>query len=240
MAIILDASGSMLQRLGDRRRIDIAKDVLSTLGAEILPDGLPVALRVFGHDRPESCEQELFLPLAPLDRAAFAAAVERVQSVNLARTPIAASLRAAAGDLADAAGSRIIVLITDGEETCGGDPLAEIAALRAEGVEVRLNIVGFAIGDPATRALFETWAEAGAGAYFDAGDQAALGAAIEQATALPFVVLDAAGVEMAAGVVGGDPVPLPPGSYRLRVGDGPEQVVVIREGEEQRTVAGVP
>jgi hypothetical protein len=230
----------MLQRIGGERRIDIAKQVLQELGRDILPEGLPVSLRVFGHDRPDSCESELFLPLAPLDRASFAAAVDRVQSVNLARTSIAASLHAVADDLAGAAaGSRLVVLVTDGEETCGGDPLAAIAQLRAEGVDARINIVGFAVEDAITNQTFEAWAEAGGGQHFEAGDLDELRDAVEQAMGLPFTVLDRAGDEVARGIVGADPIELPPGEYQIVIGSGePRMPVTIQPGETATVVLG--
>ena len=140
--------------------IDLAKDVLKELGQSVLPNGLAVSLRVFGHDHPGSCENQLLLPLAPLDRGLFAAAVEGVQSVNEARTSIAATVRQAGQDLADISGSASIVLVTDGEETCGGDPMAEIKRLRAAGINTQLNIVGFAIDDARTRQLLGSWADA--------------------------------------------------------------------------------
>jgi hypothetical protein len=236
VSVILDASGSMLQRLGGERRIDVAKQVLRELGDNVLPEGLPISLRVFGHDAPGSCESELFLPLMPLDRSVFAAAVDRVQSVNLARTSIAASLNAVSGDLASVEGTRIVVLITDGEETCGGDPLAEIRRLREQGVDVRLNIVGFAIDDPALRQTFEAWASAGAGAYFDASDSPALGEAVRGATALSYAVLDEDGAEVARGIVG-EAIELPSGRYTIRFGGQIADVeVVLGPGETESLV----
>jgi Mg-chelatase subunit ChlD len=236
VSVVLDASGSMLQRMGGERRIDIAKKVLRELGENVLPEGLPVSLRVFGHDAPGSCESELFLPLMPLERGTFAAAVDRVQSVNLARTSIAASLRATPGDLAAAEGSKIVVLITDGEETCGGDPLAEIGRLRQDGVDARLNIVGFAIDDPALRETFEAWASAGAGAYFDASDFEALGSAVRDATALSYTVLDEAAVEVGHGIVG-EALELPPGRYTIRFGGQIDDVeVTLAPGETETLV----
>jgi hypothetical protein len=240
VSVILDASGSMLQRIGSERRIDIAKRVLRELGENVLPEGLPISLRVFGHDEPGSCESELFLPLMPLDRGTLTAALDRVQSVNLARTSIAASLRATSGDLAGAGGSRIVVLITDGEETCGGDPLAEITRLREEGVDVRLNIVGFAIDDSALRETFEAWASAGAGEYFDAGDSEALEAAVRGATALSYSILDESGAELGTGVVG-ETIELPPGRYIIRFGGEIADVeVTLRPGATESLVVGPP
>lgn len=104
-----------------------------------------------------------------------------------------------AEDLAGASGQKVVVLVTDGEETCDGDAAAEIAHLRAQGIDVRVNIVGFAIDDPTLQATFEEWAQLGGGAYFNATNARELDAAVNQALAAPFRVLDAAGAEVARG-----------------------------------------
>lgn len=218
--VILDASGSMLQRLDGERRIAIAHATLGKLVTETLPAGTPFALRAFGDDRPGSCETRLAAPLAPLDGRALAAQIDRVMPKNLAKTPIAASLRAVREDLASAEGQRTVILVTDGEETCGGDPEAEIAALRAGGFDVRVNIVGFAVDDAGLKETFRRWAETGGGRYLDAADARGLDAAVEAAVALPFRVRDAAGAVVAEGVVGGEAVTLPPGTYGVEIGDG--------------------
>ena len=49
--IILDTSGSMLERLGRQRKIDVARKVLTDLVTRRLPAGAPVAFRVFGARR---------------------------------------------------------------------------------------------------------------------------------------------------------------------------------------------
>ena len=178
--VILDASGSMLQRLDGERRIAIAHDALSRLVAETLPEGIPFAFRAFGLEA-DACRSELFTPLAPLDRRAAERAIRDVPAINNARTAIADSLTAAADDLADAGEPRVIVLVTDGEETCDGDPEAAIAAIRDSGIDIRVNIVGFAIDDAALAETFAGWAAAGNGAYFEARDSAALDTAMDQA-----------------------------------------------------------
>ena len=60
--IILDASGSMLQRLGKERRIDIARQTLRKLTSATIPAGTPFALRVFGRQE-NSCQTDLEIPL---------------------------------------------------------------------------------------------------------------------------------------------------------------------------------
>lgn len=231
--LILDASGSMLQVLDGKPRIQIARETLTNLTSNVLPVGAPIALRVFGHLEAGSCRTDLVLPLQPLDPTSVNATIAGIEAKNLAKTPIAASLRLVAADLAGASGQKVVVLVTDGEETCDGDPAAEIANLRAQGIDVRVNIVGFAIDDPTLQATFEAWAQLGGGAYFNANNASELDAAVSQALAAPFRVLDAAGTEVATGVVNSAAVDLPAGAYTLEILSEPVQqsAVTIGGGE---------
>lgn len=220
--LILDASGSMLKRLDGRRRIAIAKEVLTEAVREHLPAGTPVALRVFGHREVDSCRTDLEIPLGPLDPDRAVRTIAGIEAMNLARTPIADSLKAVERDL-EAAGGGMIVLVTDGEETCEGDPAAVLEALAERGFETSLNIVGFAIDDAELTGRFRAWAELGGGRYLAADDAAGLSEAIEAALRLPFVVYDQGGNQVALGQVGGEPVTLDQGIYRVVVRSRPQR-----------------
>ena len=63
--IILDASGSMLQRQNGERRIEIARRTLARLVADTIPAGTGFALRVFGN-READAAPILRSPLARL------------------------------------------------------------------------------------------------------------------------------------------------------------------------------
>jgi hypothetical protein len=215
--LILDASGSMLKRQQGKRRIAIAREVLTEAVSDWIPDNTPIALRVFGHREPNACRTDLEVSLAPIDRDALAATIAGVQAMNLAKTPIADSLAAAARDLSSAQGSVSILLLTDGEETCEGDPAEAIALLQEKGIDVTLNIVGFAIGDAQTEALFTEWATLGGGRYFSAADQAGLADAVNTALKVPFVVYAQDGSKVTEGLVGGEPAELEAGFYRVVV-----------------------
>ncbi len=214
--IILDASGSMLQKIGGQRRIDIAKQTLSKLTSSGIPAGTPFALRVFGREI-DSCQTDLDIPLSPLSAATVATKINALEAKNNARTPIGASLEKVTSDLASVKGERLVVLLTDGEETCGGDPAAAIAALTKAGTTVRVNIVGFAIEDPKLAVTFSHWASLGNGTYFDAKDAAGLGNALTQSMRSSFEVVTAQGQVVANGVTGGDAVSVMPGAYTVRI-----------------------
>ncbi|MDZ7706125.1 MAG: VWA domain-containing protein [Trueperaceae bacterium] len=177
--LILDASGSMFNRLDDGRyRIVAAKDALSTLISS-LPDNaeLNVGLRVYGSqlqatDEGSCQDSELFVPLEGFQRQDLLDEVRTTQARG--STPIAYSLEQAAADF-PAEGRKVIVLVTDGEESCGGDVRAVAERLSAQGVEIDLRIVGI---DLAERAIdsFE-----GLGTFENARSAADLAAALGRA-----------------------------------------------------------
>jgi hypothetical protein len=92
-----------------------------------------------------------------------------------------------------------------------------IQSLRDQGIDVTVNIVGFAIDDTALEVQFAEWAELGGGRYFSAQDQSGLSEAIEEALQLPFTVYDASGDLVADGLVNGEPVVLERGVYQVMV-----------------------
>lgn len=237
LEVVLDASGSMLQRQDGGRRIDIAKATLSGLLRDTVPDGTPFALRVFGHKEADSCRTDLEVPLAPLDKQSVLDLIDRIEAMNLAKTPIAHSLDLVESDLQGADGERVIILITDGEETCEGDPAAAIAALRGKGVDLRVNIVGYAIDDEALARTFADWADLGGGSYFAAGNQEQLAAALAAAAQPKFTVVDAAGTVLVRGLAGGDPVTLPAGTYEVRFGDGGGVVAATIRPEQETSIS---
>ncbi len=214
--IVFDASGSMLQKIGAKRRIDIARETLTHLTSQVIPAGTPFAMRVFGREV-NSCQTDLFIPVSPLNAATVAGQIAKLDAKNGAKTPIGASLAKAAEDLASVKGERLVVLLTDGEETCNGDPAAEIEKLQKSGLGMRVSIVGFAIDEPNLAVTFRQWAKAGNGAFFEANDAAGLSNALAQAMRPGFEVVDAKSQVVAEGVAGGETVKVMPGNYTVRL-----------------------
>ncbi|MGD2131780.1 MAG: VWA domain-containing protein [Maricaulaceae bacterium] len=229
VGVIFDASGSMLQRIDGVRRVEIARQTLGNLVTDTIPPGVGFSLRVFGHRESGSCRTDLELPLGPLDPAAASTAINGVEAMNLARTPLGASIDLAASDLAHVEGKRLLIVLTDGEETCEGDAAAAIESLRASGWDITVNIVGFAIDDAALQAEFAAWAELGGGAYFSAADAAELADALTRAVATSFTVRNADGEAVAEGRPG-ELIALPAGDYVVEWGADQSVPAVVAPG----------
>lgn len=231
--LILDASGSMLQKLDGKRRIDLAKSALTQLTQDVLSEGTPFALRVFGHKKPDACQTDLEIPFAPLNKAQAIQRIQSIQAKNLAKTPIADSLAKVGQDLATAKGQSIIVLVTDGEETCNGDPVAEINSLKKSGFDIRINIVGFAIDELMLREDFQRWARLGNGRYFDARNGKQLAVAIRESLHIPYQVISNNEV-IASGVANGSTINVPAGTHSVRLLSSPPRElgqITIKGGE---------
>ncbi|MFA5567840.1 MAG: VWA domain-containing protein [Trueperaceae bacterium] len=202
--LILDASGSMFNKLDDGRyRIVAAKDVLTQLIAA-LPEteGLNVGLRVYGWELrgsdPGSCEDSrLFVPIDGVDRQLLLDTVRNTQARG--STPIAYSLQRAADDLSGRTGTKVVVLITDGLEACGGDVRGAAEALKAAGVDLR--IIGFDL-DPRSAASFD-----GLGTFENAASAAELLSALNRAVAVAATVKEIPTYKVTVTLTrGGEPV----------------------------------
>ncbi len=156
--LILDASNSMWTKLEDGRpRITAAKQVLTDFvaGTADSPD-LNIGLRIYGSQirvgQPRACEDsQLFVPIRGFDRAALLKTIRDARAIG--STPIARSLELAAADLkALPAGGKVsVLLVTDGEETCGGNVAAAITTLKAAGANVDFRIIGIGLSAAAVK-----------------------------------------------------------------------------------------
>jgi 6-phosphogluconolactonase (cycloisomerase 2 family) len=149
VALILDASNSMWGQIEGKRKIDLAKKALTSL-IQDLPSNSQVALRVYGHRQPKElkdCQDStLLVPVGPLNKTRL---IEQVQAITpRGMTPLAYSLKQVLNDLGNAPGEKLVILVSDGKESCGGDPVAAVNALRAQGVDMTLEVPGGATAPP--------------------------------------------------------------------------------------------
>ncbi|MEI7770396.1 MAG: VWA domain-containing protein [Chloroflexales bacterium] len=216
---ILDASGSMNAAINGQTKINSAHEALGALVKD-LDSQVNVALRTYGRNRTQDCTDiQLVSPLGPLHRDALLAQINAIRPVSRSLTPIARSLAAISADLKDAKGSTLVVLLSDGEESCDGDPVAEATRLRIENPKVRVSVVGFDIAAE-SQARLAAIAAAGGGSYFGAADVKQLSTALKQTLGLTYHVFDIDGHEVGHANVS-ESITLPAGSYRVTIGDNP-------------------
>ena len=251
VALVLDMSGSMWGRVKGGTKADVARDVLGGL-ADTLPEGTALGLRVYGHRRKRDCDDiELLVPVGPVDPGTLRGAMAALEPTGM--TPIDRALRQAAEELAGLPGSKAIVLVTDGVESCQGDPVAAAASVASAGIGARVHVVGFDVGDtPAAIAQLREVAEAGGGSFFLAGDAEQLRGALEEAVALSWSVVDEAGRPVMSRSLSLESHQLMSGVYRLELRTEPTVVLeelrierdrvtvvdVVREGEGFRLELG--
>lgn len=142
--LVLDESGSMWAQLPEgRSRIEVARDVLS----EFLTgrDGqAPLGVIAYGHNRKGDCADiEVIAPVGPQDGTALSDRLRGLMPKG--KTPLADALRHAGMAIPLTAEEADIVLITDGLESCDGDPCAVAAELEQQGIPVRAHVVGFGL-----------------------------------------------------------------------------------------------
>ena len=181
--VALDVSGSMRQRAGPGERISRLDAAKAAIGEFV--DGLEgdrVGLVTF---------QSAALPMSPLtlDRVALARQVETVEPGLIADgTAIGLGLAEAINLLRDSpARSRVVVLLTDGENNAGEVPPLQAARI-AEALGVRVYTIGF---HGASRSaglvdvrLLRRIAEATGAAYYDAASRDELARAYDSVRAL--------------------------------------------------------
>ena len=247
--LILDGSGSMKRKIEGREMMATAKDVMSQIIKE-LPDNARVAMRFYGHrireGRSGDCQDsELVFPFGKIDKPRMLARVQALKA--LGTTPIAYTLRQVAGDFGSAPGEKLVILVTDGKEECGGSPSAVVQELVTKGIKIRLNIVGFALAEAAVRSEMDRVAKITGGKFYDAQNAKALRQAIQQSLAVPYEVHDAAGAKVAGGLTGETAISVPEGVYTVSVNaagtpivvpnvrvrhNGSTKVVLKKEGQE--------
>jgi len=107
--------------------------------------------------------------------------------------------------------------------------------LNGLGIDVQVNIVGFAVDDVMLKETFREWARLGNGRYFDAGGIDELKASLVATLEPRFEILDKGGERVAVGTVDGPPVEVEPGDYAVRLlhGSPPEErSITLGAGEE--------
>ncbi|MEA2597778.1 MAG: Ca-activated chloride channel [Thermomicrobiales bacterium] len=185
--LILDSSGSMEQDVGGgETRMQAAKRVMKDVIAAIPErEGINVGFRIYGHKgnnteagRAESCQSsDLLVPIEGVDKEALNAQVDAAKSTGW--TPLTLSLERGAQDFKPPTEGVVnaMVMVTDGLETCGGDPCAAAKAIHEGNVKATIHVVGFGLTEE-EQGTIACIAENGGGRNLSAANAAELSAAL--------------------------------------------------------------
>lgn len=148
---LLDGSGSMLAHWENSTRIMVAKRLLSDLVDSVkINTDVELALRVYGHQydkRYQNCKDtKLEVGFSSDNHEIIKKTLMQLKPQGT--TPIAYSLQQAADDFPDEPDVRnIIIIITDGLESCGGDPCDVSLALQKKRVFLKPFVIGIGMNE---------------------------------------------------------------------------------------------
>ncbi|MCS1352676.1 VWA domain-containing protein [Mechercharimyces sp. CAU 1602] len=173
VVILLDSSGSMAEKVEGGKKMDLAKKAVHNFISN-MPQGANVSLQLYGHkgsnneaDKKVSCAgvEEVY-PLGEYQEDSFQTALDKAKPTGY--TPLAGSMESAKNTLSSHLGGanvqNIIYVVSDGVETCDGDPVKIAEELNQSGIQAVVNILGFDVDDKGQQALQKV-ADAGGGEY---------------------------------------------------------------------------
>ena len=143
--IVFDASGSMagntVQGLfSDITRIDEVRKAL----AQVLPNAAKfrkIGLITFGPGPYEQCNVKLNLEPMPNATEPIMSAVNAINPAG--KTPLVQAVKLAAEILEHRSEKGVVVLLTDGEETCGGAPCDLGKLLKSTSRQLTVHVIGY-------------------------------------------------------------------------------------------------
>jgi Ca-activated chloride channel family protein len=167
--LVLDVSGSMRARdIDGQSRMAAAKQAFNEV-LDATPEEVRLGIRTLGADyagtdKQRGCRDTRQLyPVGRLDRVEAKAAVATLAPTGF--TPVGPALLGAAKDLEGGNATRRIVLITDGEDTCGPlDPCVVAREIAAKGTSLVIDTLGL-VPNAKIRQQLTCIAEATGGTY---------------------------------------------------------------------------
>jgi Ca-activated chloride channel homolog len=189
LMFVFDASGSMGTSDLTTKEPHIArvKRALHRILPEI-PGTRKMGLIIYGEGAYNQCDS-IALKLRPQTNAGplIASEIDKVQPAG--RTPLTQSVRDAADVLDIRHNPAVIVLLTDGEETCSGKPCDMAIALKSEATDLTVHVIGYRHRDAAgLGAVFgaRCLAEETGGLYLSVESEDELADALRKTLTCPF------------------------------------------------------
>lgn len=159
---ILDASGSMNEYLGIYQKIHLAKKYIRHY-VDKLPEEAEAGFIAYGNRVPGCQSSRLYQPLEKGNKPQFRNKLFGLTPAGA--TPLAESIRIAGEYILRRKSPTELILVTDGIESCYGDPEKEIGLLRQKGIDFKMHVLGLGL-KPEEKRVMESLAKSGKGNYY--------------------------------------------------------------------------
>ncbi|WP_124728102.1 vWA domain-containing protein [Staphylospora marina] len=162
VVILLDASGSMGGKLGDKTKMEWAKQAIDELARSIPADTGTLQVRVFGHkgsnkteDKELSCSvtESVYGPEKP-DPLKVKPAVDAIKATGY--TPLALAIQEAGKSLPQGepgTWENQLIVISDGYENCGGDPVRAAREVHRSKALTGIHVIALDTDEQASKDL---------------------------------------------------------------------------------------
>lgn len=181
VVVLMDASGSMNGQLGNESKMDLAKAAIEKFAKDI-PSDANISLITYGHvgsssksDKAASCSTiESMYPLSSYEAEKFTSSLNSFEAKGW--TPLAGAIQKAEQQLQDYPAedySNLVYMVSDGVETCDGDPVTAAKKLQNQNINAKVNIIGFDVDNEGQQQLKQV-ADSGGGEYITVKDPAEL------------------------------------------------------------------
>ena len=119
---------------------------------------------------------------------------------------------------------------------CSGNPPEAVKGLKDQGINFRLEIIGLAFKDRASKEQMEQISQMTGGRFHEAKDAKSLAQAFQRTLAVPYDVVDSLGDKVADGLTGQGAMKVPEGVFTVLIhGDKPIRIPNVRISETRMT-----
>lgn len=177
IVVLMDASGSMKGEIAGQTKMDLAKGAIAKF-VEQIPVDANVSLIAYGHvgsssesDKIASCSAvESMYPLAAYQAEKFHDSLNSFEAKGW--TPLAGAMHKAEEILQAYPAEEymnLVYMVSDGIETCDGNPVAAAKQLQSQNIKAKVNIIGFDVDNEGQQQLKQV-ADSGGGEYVTVND----------------------------------------------------------------------
>jgi Mg-chelatase subunit ChlD len=157
--IIIDSSGSMVQAIDGRSKMELAKEAIRNFIGTVSGQE-NIGIMVYGYkgsnaqsDKALSCASaDLIATLGSVSAASIDNYLGQIKPVGW--TPIGLAIEKAISAFNGYEGQRNqIIIVSDGNETCATDPVAKAKLAYTSSAKIQVNVIGFAVAQNEQAAL---------------------------------------------------------------------------------------